>query len=84
MKRIDTNGDGKISKEEFLAFEKGQSDEKFSKMDTNGDGSIDKTELEEAGRKLRAARSGMQGGGQPGGQGQPGSGGNRAAGLPPR
>ncbi len=69
LKKIDTNGDGKISEEEFMTFEKNQSKEKFTKMDTNGDGFIDKAELEEAGRKMREARGARGGEGGQGGNG---------------
>jgi Ca2+-binding EF-hand superfamily protein len=61
FKKMDTNGDGKISKEEYLAFEKQQAEERFSKIDTNNDGSIDVKEFEEAARKLSEARRGQQG-----------------------
>lgn len=39
--KIDTNGDGMISKEEHTAF----SDSMFTKADTNGDGNISKDEM---------------------------------------
>lgn len=40
FEKHDTNGDGAISEDEFLAHAK----EKFTKMDANGDGSISKEE----------------------------------------
>ncbi|MFC5455513.1 hypothetical protein [Prosthecobacter fluviatilis] len=62
VKRLDTNGDGKINKEEFAVMSRKMSDERFGQMDSNGDGLIDQ---EEAGKM--AQRQGGQGG--PGGQG---------------
>lgn len=44
MKKHDTNGDGVISKDEFLSF----AEERFGKMDTNGDGTITKDEAQAA------------------------------------
>lgn len=49
FKKIDTNGDGVITKDEHQAF----SDKMFSKMDTNGDGSVTKEEGKEAREKMR-------------------------------
>lgn len=52
--KMDTNGDGKVDKAEFLAaFQQNSAsgkakltpDQLFAKLDTNGDGSIDKTEF---------------------------------------
>jgi Ca2+-binding EF-hand superfamily protein len=40
----DTNGDGVISKSEFLAHMEKKAEERFSKMDKDGDGSISKEE----------------------------------------
>ena len=45
FKKLDTNGDGKLSKEEFLASPGAKKDaakagERFSKLDKNGDGSL--------------------------------------------
>jgi len=42
--KIDTDGDGKISKEEHDTF----SDNMFTQMDTNGDGFISKDEMKAA------------------------------------
>ena len=56
FKKMDANGDGKISKEEYIAFEKQQAEERFAKIDVNNNGSIDKQEFEEAARKLSEMR----------------------------
>jgi EF hand len=40
MKRCDANGDGKVSKDEFVAAELAR----FAKMDTNGDGILSASE----------------------------------------
>jgi len=43
MTKIDTDGDGRISKDEFATFH----NEKFDRMDSNGDGYIDANERKE-------------------------------------
>lgn len=49
MKKMDTNEDGQISKDEFMAkYEK-----KFDKKDTNGDGFISKDEMKEAKKEMK-------------------------------
>lgn len=50
FEKHDTNGDGAISKEEFLDH----AEERFSKMDTNGDGSVSKEEAKAGHDKKRA------------------------------
>ena len=40
MEKIDTDGDGQVSRDEFAAFHT----DKFNKMDSNGDNSIDADE----------------------------------------
>jgi len=49
MEKVDANGDGEISKSEFLAH----SEEKFAKMDANSDGTISKEEVKEARKEKR-------------------------------
>lgn len=65
LKKVDTNGDGKVSKEEWTEFSRKESEDRFSKMDTNKDGSVDKAEMEEGARKMHEMRG--QGGERPGG-----------------
>lgn len=82
LKRADTSGDGKISKEEFGALSRGGGDERFAKMDANSDGYVDQTEIATIAEKMRegmrnrpageAAEGGFR---RPGGEG--GEGGSR-------
>jgi multidrug efflux pump subunit AcrA (membrane-fusion protein) len=70
MQRMDTNSDGKLSKEEVAGEERMKAG--FTEYDTNGDGSVDAKELA-AGMKKRMAAMGAGGAG--GGRG-PGFGAN--------
>ncbi|MEO8417541.1 MAG: EF-hand domain-containing protein [Methylophilaceae bacterium] len=56
MLMMDTNHDGKISREEFRAAHEKRSEEHFKRMDTNGDGFIDEAEKHTAGEKMRELR----------------------------
>jgi Ca2+-binding EF-hand superfamily protein len=49
MEKVDTNGDGMISKDEFLA----RHEEMFDKMDTDGNGSLTPEEMKEARGEMR-------------------------------
>ena len=44
MEKVDTDGDGKISKAEFMA----KHESKFMKMDVDGDGFVSKDEMKDA------------------------------------
>ena len=63
MQKIDTDGDGKISKSEFV----NSHEERFSKMDANGDGYIEREEMKAAKEKMRGKFKGKGkfGGGAP-------------------
>ena len=52
MMRADTDGDGAISRQEFIA----QAGERFARMDRNNDGRLT---AEEMGGRRRGARAGM-------------------------
>lgn len=52
----DTNKDGKISHDEFMAASQKRSEEHFKRMDTNGDGFIDQAERKAAFEKMRQHR----------------------------
>ncbi len=67
LKKIDANGDGKISKEEWIEFSRKEAEDRFSKMDANNDGTVDKAEMEEGARKMRETRGQGGGGERPGG-----------------
>ena len=49
MERIDTDGDGKISKAEFMA----KHEEKFTQMDKNSDGFLTPEEIKEAHESMK-------------------------------
>lgn len=49
MERVDTDGDGQVSKAEFMA----KHEEKFTKMDANGDGFVSKDEMKDAKGKMK-------------------------------
>ena len=49
MEKVDTNGDGLVSKEEFLA----KHEEMFNKMDADGNGSLTPEEMKEARGKMK-------------------------------
>ena len=56
MMDADTNKDGKISHDEFMAASQKRSEEMFKRMDTNGDGVIDQTERQAAFDKMHERR----------------------------
>jgi len=73
FKKLDTNGDGKISLEEWKASPMAKrnpekAEERFKQLDTNGDGFISLEEFK-AGMEARAAReAARKNGGQGGGE----------------
>ena len=60
LERLDTNQDGKISRDEMRA----DADKHFDKLDTNGDGFIDKAEMDAARAKMKARMGKMRMGGE--------------------
>ena len=69
LERLDTNHDGKISRDEMRA----DMDRHFDKLDTNHDGFIDKAEMDAA-RDHMKQRFGKHRHGMPGGAAEPGDG----------
>lgn len=85
MQRVDTDGDGKISKEEAAADERMGAN--FASNDKNSDGFVDKAELQATVSRMSKSKSGKgggrgPGGGGPGGGGPGGEGGPRGEGGP--
>lgn len=74
MKRADSDGDGKISKEEFIAMSRKETDDRFGRADGNGDGFIDQTEFASITQRMREGGGGMRRPGEGGPGGAPGGG----------
>lgn len=60
MKEADTNGDGAVSKAEFLA----KAEERFSKMDKDGDGQLTPKDREAMQGKMQKLKDKRDGGGK--------------------
>lgn len=71
LKRADTDGDGKISKEEFIKSRTAELEEAFARIDANGDGFIDEGEVKVIGERMRAAGGREGPGGPPEGMRRP-------------
>lgn len=56
MQKIDTDGDGKVSKSEFISAH----EEKFSKIDANSDGFLEREEMKAAKQEMRAKMGQMR------------------------
>jgi hypothetical protein len=54
--KLDTDGDGKVSYEEYLASKEKAHERQFKKMDTNRDGFIDAAEKQAQKDKMRLMR----------------------------
>lgn len=60
FKKMDANGDGKVSKEEFVEYSKKEAEERFSKIDNSGSGSVSKEQIAEALRRMRGGEGGQR------------------------
>ncbi len=76
LKRADADGDGKVSKEEFIKARSAELEEAFGRIDTNSDGFIDEAEVKAVADRMREGfnRGGGEmrrpdGGGRPEGEG---------------
>ena len=58
VKRADTDGDGKVSRDEFIKARTAALEELFARMDTDGDGKLDVPEAEAAAERLRSMAPG--------------------------
>lgn len=54
--KLDTDGDGKVSYEEYRTSKEKAHERQFKKMDTNGDGYIDAAEKQAQKDKMRSMR----------------------------
>lgn len=78
VKRADTDADGKISKDEFAALSRKETDERFGRADSNSDGFIDQAEFGQFAQRGRDGGAGMR---RPGGDGGPRPGGEGDGGF---
>jgi hypothetical protein len=58
VKRADTDGDGKVSRAEFIKARTARLEEAFDRIDTDGDGKLDEQEAEAAAERLRSMMAG--------------------------
>jgi len=82
LKRADTDGDGKVNREEFIKARTVDLEAAFGRIDADGDGKIDESEAKSAAERMRAMGPGSREGfrrpeglraGRPAGE-RPGSG----------
>lgn len=58
LKRADADGDGKVSRDEFVKARTASIEATFARMDTNGDGHLDEGEAEAAAEQMRTMMAG--------------------------
>jgi len=80
IKRADTDGDGKVSRDEFIKAQTERLEKMFARMDTDGDGKLSPEEFAEGRARMRELmpRDGQRPRG-PGGPGRPDRGGRGPA-----
>jgi hypothetical protein len=71
LKRADTDGDGKVSKAEFIKSRTAELEEAFARIDANADGFIDEVEVKEIAERMRAGMGREGPGGPPEGMRRP-------------
>ena len=59
--RADTDGDGKVSRDEFIKAQTERLEKMFARMDTDGDGKLDEQEAKAAAERMRAMGGGREG-----------------------
>ena len=62
LKRADTDGDGTVSRDEFIKARTARLEQTFERMDANGDGKLDEQEAEAGAEQMRAMMAGGRGG----------------------
>jgi hypothetical protein len=94
MKQADTNGDGRVSLDEFLKARTAVLEQAFARMDADGSGAIEQNEMEAAAERMRSMAAGAGAGGglrrpegmrpeRPEGRGLPRTGGEQPGGERP-
>lgn len=58
VKRADTDGDGMVSRDEFIKARTARLEETFTRLDANGDGKLDVQEAEAGAERLRSMPAG--------------------------
>lgn len=58
LRRADNDGDGKVSRAEFIKARTARLEEAFDRMDTDGDGKLDEQEAEAAAERMRSMMAG--------------------------
>ena len=61
LKRADADGDGKVSKAEFIKARTEELEQAFARIDANGDGFLDEAEAREIAERMRGAMGGEGG-----------------------
>jgi hypothetical protein len=62
VKRADADGDGKVSRDEFIKARTAGLEQAFARMDTDGDGKLDEKEVEAGAAQARAMAPAGRGG----------------------
>lgn len=65
LKRADTDGDGRVSLEEFIKSRTANLEGAFLRMDADGDGKLDEREAEAAAEQMRSMAAGARAGALP-------------------
>ena len=69
FKKMDKNGDGSVTTEEFREAQSAELEARFKGMDANNDGKVTQEEFKGALEKMRGMMRGAAGGAAPGGPG---------------